>query len=261
MYILFLLFSGILFKIFESIFGFGSNVYAFVVAFIINIFAFVAFYIMLYEKRLLNKKNKMDLIRGIGYLVITCLFFSFAVSRITIAIIIALALLGQNLAVSIVDYFGWFNREKQVEKVVDAPGILLAVVGLMVLLDSNMTIMQVFSLVVSFASGMTGFFATMCLFEEKEVAPVLNAKSRLSFSIFSVILAIIVDTIFANELTKVSIMSGLILSLASLICNYTKVRYEIQKKLKLEYYNHIMEEEQKHRDYIVSKWLETMGQK
>lgn len=261
MYILFLLFSGIVFKLYESVFGFDRSLHAFVVAFIISILAFVVFNIVLYEKRLLNKSNKNELYRGIGYLVITCLFYSFAISRISITTIIALALLGQNLAVTIVDYFGMFNREKQVEKVVDAPGILLAVVGLILFLDSNVTIMEIFSLIVSFASGMTGFFATMCLFEEKEMAPVLNAKSRLSFSIFSVILAISVDAIFSSDFAKVSVMSGLIIALASLICNYTKVRYEIQKKMKLEYYNHIMEEENKHRDYIVSKWLETMDQK
>ena len=261
MYILFLLFSGILFKIYESLFGFNRNLYAFVVAFIISILAFAVLFLMLYEKRLLNKSNNKELYRGIGYIVITCLFFSYAVARISITTIIALTLLGQNLAVSIVDYFGWFNREKQVEKVVDAPGILLAVVGLILFLDSNVTIMEIFSLVVSFAAGMTGFFTTMCLFEDKVLAPVLNAKSRLSFSMFSIVLAITVDAIFASDFAKVSVMSGLILALASLICNYAKVRYEIHKKMKLEYYNHIMEEEHKHRDYIVSKWLETMEQK
>ena len=210
---------------------------------------------------MINRTNKIELLRAIGFTVITCIFLSFAISRITISMVVGLFLLGLNFAVSIVDYCALFGREKQEDKIVDSPGVLLAVVAVILFLDGNITMVDVLSMIVSFASGMTGFFAVMCFAEDKNAAAVLNAKSRLSFSVFVVLIAIVVDVVFVNHYSKISILSGLIMAIASVICNFLRFRYEIEKRLKLEYYNHILEEEHKHRDYIVSKWLETIKEK
>lgn len=210
---------------------------------------------------MINKSNKSELYRGIGYAIISCIFLCFAISRITISMMVALALLGQNLAVSIINYCGLFNREKLDDKVIDAPGILLAVVGIILFLDSNVTLVEVIAMMVSFAFGMTSLFAMMCLIDNKHIESVLNTKNRLSYSAIIVFVAISMDIVFVSAYSKISIMSGLIIAVASLICNFSRYRYEVQKRQKIEYYNHIVEQEHKHRDYIVSKWLETINDK
>lgn len=210
---------------------------------------------------MINKSNKSELYRGIGYVIISCIFLCFAISRITISMMVALALLGQNLAVSIINYCGLFNREKLDDKVIDAPGILLAVVGIILFLDSNVTLVEVIAMMVSFAFGMTSLFAMMCLIDNKHIELVLNTKNRLSYSAIIVFVAISMDIVFVSAYSKISIMSGLIIAVASLICNFSRYRYEVQKRQKIEYYNHIVEQEHKHRDYIVSKWLETINDK
>ena len=263
MVILFLLFSGIILQIIETLIGgFSRNLYALIVSFIINTIAFILFIVMLdKEKRLIKINNKTDFSKGIGFSIITSLFLSFSFSRISLATVIGMIILGQNFSLSIVDSYGWFNRERQDAKIIDAPGILLAIVGIILFIDGSYSLAELISLVVSFLAGMTSFFATMYLFEEKENAPIFNSKSRLNFTIFSVIISIIMDALLLNNYSKVSIVAGVIISLASVICNILRLRYEIYMKHKLEYYNHIVEEEHKHRDYIVSKWLETMNEK
>ena len=210
---------------------------------------------------MLNKDNKSELYRGIGYAIISCIFLSFAISKITISMTVALVLLGQNLAVSIINYCGLFGREKQDDKVIDAPGILLAVVGIILFLDSNVTLVEVLAMIVSFAFGMSSLFAMMCLIDNKLIESVLNTKNRLSYSAIIVLVSMVIDIVFVSTYSKLSIMSGLIIAIASMICNYSRYRYEVQKRQKIEYYNHIVEEEHKHRDYIVSKWLETINEK
>ena len=210
---------------------------------------------------MLNKSNRNELYKGIGYTIISLVLISFAISKITISMMIALALLGQNLSVSIINYCGLFNKEKQDDKVIDAPGILLAIVGIILFLDSNVNLVEVIAMIASFIFGMTSLFAIMSLVNDRSIDMILNSKNRLTYSFFIVSFAIVIDLVFVNIYSKVSIVSGMIIAIASLICNYSRYKYEIQKKQKLEYYNHIAEEEHKHRDYIVSKWLETINEK